>query len=75
MKTILEKIANLINVKSIVTIVLTVIFAILAIDKVITADQFISIFTVVIAFYFGTQYQKNENTGNNDNKGNDNKTE
>lgn len=53
-----EKLAKLINVKSIVTIVLTVVFAALAVRGDITAEQYLTIFTTVIAFYFGTQFEK-----------------
>lgn len=53
-----EKLAKLIDVKSIVTIVLTAVFSYLAITKVITGQEFLTIFTVIISFYFGTQYQK-----------------
>lgn len=60
-----EKLAKLIDVKSIVTIILTLVFAYLAIAKVIGADQFLTIFTVVISFYFGTQLGKKESTPNN----------
>jgi glycerol-3-phosphate acyltransferase PlsY len=59
MNKILNKIANLINVKSIVTIFLVTVFSVLSIKGNITAEQFVSIFTVVIAFYFGTQHEKN----------------
>ena len=55
-----EKLSNLINIKSIVTVILTVVFAYLAIIKVISGQEFLTIFTVVIAFYFGTQFAKNE---------------
>jgi positive regulator of sigma E activity len=58
MNKILNKIANLINVKSIVTLILVTIFSILSVKESITAEQFVSIFTVVIAFYFGTRYEK-----------------
>ena len=53
-----EKLAKLIDVKSIVTLLLTVVFAVLALTKVISGEQFLTIFTVVISFYFGTQTQK-----------------
>lgn len=56
-----NKIAKLINVKSIVTLMITIVFCVLAIRRQISADQFLTIFTTIIAFYFGTQYQKNEN--------------
>ncbi|WP_312046746.1 hypothetical protein [Anaerotignum sp.] len=52
-------IQNLLTVKSIVTILLTVVFTYLAIVGRISGEQFLTIFSVVIAFYFGTQYQKN----------------
>ena len=53
-----EKLAKLLNVKSIVTIILTIIFAYLSIVGKITGEQFLVIFTTVIAFYFGTQLEK-----------------
>lgn len=52
-----KRLATLCSVKSIVTIVLTVVFAYLAITKQIT-QEFMVVYTVVIAFYFGTQSQK-----------------
>lgn len=58
MNKIIENIAKLINVKSIVTVVLLFVFSFLSIKGVVNSDQFLSIFTVVIAFYFGTQFEK-----------------
>ena len=55
-----EKISKLINVKSIVTLVLTAVFAALALGGKLSAEQFQTVFTTVIAFYFGTQHQKNK---------------
>ena len=54
-----NKLAKLIDVKSIVTLIMTIVFACLSAKGTVTSDQFITIFTTVIAFYFGTQYQKN----------------
>ena len=51
---------HLLTVKSIVTIVLTVVFSVLSVEERISGEQFLNIFSVVIAFYFGTQYQKGE---------------
>ena len=51
---------DLLTVKSIVTILLTVVFSILSVYDRISGEQFLNIFSVVIAFYFGTQYQKGE---------------
>lgn len=49
---------NLLTVKSIVTVILTVVFSLLSLHDRISGEQFLNIFSVVIAFYFGTQYQK-----------------
>lgn len=58
MTEIRKRIANLLTVKSIVTVILTVVFAYLAVAGQVTTDQFLTVFTVVIAFYFGTQAEK-----------------
>lgn len=50
-----EKIAKLINVKSIVTIVLTLVVAYKAIVGQMDIEQ---IYLMIIAFYFGTQFEK-----------------
>lgn len=60
MKLLMDRLAKLINVKSIVTLVLTVIFSILALRGVITGSDFLTVFTVIIAFYFGTQTKKDD---------------
>ena len=51
---------SLLTVKSIVTIILTVVFSVLSLYDRISGEQFLNIFSVVIAFYFRTQYQKSE---------------
>ena len=56
------KLAKLIDVKSIVTLVLTGVFAYLAIIAKVSAENYMTIFTVVIAFYFGTQSAKKTTT-------------
>lgn len=55
----LKNIAKLIDVKSLVTLVLTAVFSILALNGKLSAEQLQTVYTTVIAFYFGTQYQKN----------------
>lgn len=57
-EAIVNRLLKLFTVKSIVTIVLTAVFAFLAVHGAVTTEQFLTIFTVVIAFYFGTQAQK-----------------
>lgn len=59
-----EKLANLLTVKSIVTIILAAVFAYLAVVGEISGEQFLVIFTTVIAFYFGTQHEKKGNDTN-----------
>lgn len=59
-----ERFAKLIDVKSIVTIILTGVFSYLSVTGSVTADQFLTIFTVVISFYFGTQVGKKEAENN-----------
>ena len=54
----IKNISKLIDVKSIVTLVLTAVFSALSLNGKISAEQFQTVFTVVISFYFGTQYQK-----------------
>ena len=44
--------------KSIVTLALTAVLAYLSIADRVTGQEFLTDFSVVIAFYFGTQYQK-----------------
>lgn len=58
----LDRLKNLIDVKSIVTIILTVVFSVLTVTGKVQGDQFLTVFTVIIAFYFGTQAQKNANS-------------
>lgn len=57
MNNIQKRLGNLLSVKSIVTLVLTVVFAYMAVTNQITQD-FMTIYAVIIAFYFGTQSQK-----------------
>ena len=55
MKEILTKrLANLLSVKSLVTIALTITFCILTVQAAVT-QEFNSVYLMVIAFYFGTQ--------------------
>lgn len=56
------KLAKLIDVKSIVTLLLTIVFCVMALTGVISGADFLTIFTVVMAFYFGTQSQKKADT-------------
>ena len=55
-----SRLTSLLTVKSIVTLLLTVIFCYLAVAGTIDGEAFLTIFTTVIAFYFGTQSEKKE---------------
>lgn len=60
MVKILERVAKLIDVKSIMTLALTGGFIGLTCAGEITGEQFLTIFTMIVGFYFGTQAQKQE---------------
>lgn len=57
-------IQNLLTVKSLVTLMLTIVFAALSIIGKIDGKDFLNIFQIVIVFYFGTQYGKSKEGGN-----------
>ena len=54
---IYKRLENLLSVKSLVTLTLTAVFAVMALKGTISQD-FMTVYAVVIAFYFGTQSQK-----------------
>ena len=60
MELLYKRLANLLTIKSLVTLIATVIFAVLALRGSITGEQFLTVFTVIIAFYFGTQAAKED---------------
>ena len=55
MENLKKRLSNLLTVKSIVTVALTAVFSVLALRGIISGTEFLTIFTVVIGFYFGTQ--------------------
>ena len=59
MELMKKRLANLLSVKSLVTLVLTVVFAYMAVTEQISQD-FMTIYAVIIAFYFGTQKAKED---------------
>lgn len=62
-----ERIEKLLTVKSIVTILLTIIFSVLAVRGDISGTEFLTVFTVVISFYFGVQHEKKNQEEKNGN--------
>lgn len=55
-----NRISNLMTVKSLVTFALTAAFVYLSIIGKVPIEQYMTIYTVVIGFYFGTQVDKNK---------------
>ena len=58
MELLRQRAANLLTVKSLVTLILTAVFAGLSGAGQVSTEQFLTVFTVVIAFYFGSQAEK-----------------
>lgn len=56
-----NKLIELFKVKSIVTIALTAVFCILSIRGTVNTQDFLTVFTVVISFYFGTKHEQLNN--------------
>lgn len=56
-ETIIKRLGNLLSVKSLVTLALTAVFAVLALRDQVGQD-FMTVYTVIIAFYFGTQLER-----------------
>jgi len=59
MSNLLQKLANLINVKTIVTFAVTFVFVYLSVKGMVTPETAMTIVSMVMAFYFGTQYEQN----------------
>ena len=66
---LVKRAANLLSVKSLVTLILTAVFAYMAVTNQISQD-FMTVYAVVIAFYFGTQSQKVQDLVDGDTDGN-----
>ena len=63
-----ERIAKLLNVKTIVTFAVTAVFCIMALRREIEPGIVMGVVTTVIAFYFGTQWEKNTEGSGKKNK-------
>lgn len=55
---LVKRLSNLLCVKSIVTLILTSVFSYLAAVGRVSSHDFLTVFSVVIAFYFGTQAER-----------------
>lgn len=58
MQEFVKNLAALIKVKTIVTLVVVAVFAVLALQGALQPDTVMTIVTMVVAFYFGTQTEK-----------------
>lgn len=57
-KNLKNALVNLLKVKSIVTLILTAVFAYLSIIGAIDTQNFMAVFMMIVGFYFGTQHEK-----------------
>lgn len=58
MKELLKNFAALVKVKTIVTLVVVAVFAVLSLNGSIQPDNVMIIISMVVSFYFGTQHEK-----------------
>ncbi len=58
MNELLKNFANLIKVKTIVTLMVVAVFAVLALQGRISADNVMIVISMVVSFYFGTQHER-----------------
>ena len=69
MELMKKRLANLLSVKSLTTLTLTAVFAVMTLRGAISQD-FMTVYAVVIAFYFGTQSQKMQDVVDGESNGN-----
>ena len=53
-----ENLANLVKVKTLVTLLVMAVFSVLALKGAISADNVMIVISMVVSFYFGTQHEK-----------------
>ena len=58
MENLIKNLSNLLKVKTIVTLVVCAVFAVLALKCTINPDNVMIIVSMVVSFYFGTQHEK-----------------
>ena len=59
----MSELKRLIDVKSLVTLIITITWAVLALTGFVGADDVQKIFLIVVSFFFGTQYEKHKQDG------------
>ena len=60
MNRFVENLANLVKVKTIVTLIVAAVFAVLSLNGTISPDNVMIIISMVVSFYFGTQHEKDK---------------
>ena len=60
MKQMIANSASLLKVKTIVTLVVIAVFAVLSLKGTIAPDNVMIIISMVVSFYFGTQHEKKD---------------
>ncbi len=60
MKELINGLAKLLKVKTIVTLVVISVFAALAMSARLPADNVMIVVSMVVSFYFGTQHEKDK---------------
>ena len=61
---VIRRLGNLLSVKSLVTLTLTGVFAVMTMHQAVS-QEFMTVYTVIIAFYFGTQIERQNQSGGN----------
>ena len=60
MNRLVDNLANLVKVKTIVTLIVAAVFAVLSLNGTISPDNVMIIISMVVSFYFGTQHEKKQ---------------
>ncbi len=61
MKQLYESLAGILKVKTMVTLIVMLVFAVLSLRGSIPSDNAMVIISMVVSFYFGTQHEKRNN--------------
>ena len=60
MNRLVDNLANLVKVKTIVTLIVAAVFAVLSLNGTISPDNVMIIISMLVSFYFGTQHEKDK---------------
>ena len=65
MKELLKNLANLLKVKTLVTLAVIVVFVVLALNGSLRPEDVMLVISMVVSFYFGTQHDRAEHKDSN----------